>query len=78
MRLTPGAEDLLLRASRTMALSARGIARTLGVATTIARLAGEEETGHLHVSEALQFRVPVEGGATVEADAGPGERARGA
>lgn len=57
-RLTICAERLLARASRSMALSARGISRTIGVARTIACLAGNDETDDLHVAEALQYRVP--------------------
>jgi magnesium chelatase family protein len=56
--LTVDAERLLARASRNMALSARGISRTLGVARTIACLASSDETDHAQVSEALQYRVP--------------------
>lgn len=57
-RLTVAAERTLTRASRTMCLSARGISRTIGVARTIACLAHGDETGELHIAEALQFRVP--------------------
>jgi len=62
-RLTLAAENLLAVAARKMALSARGISRTLGVARTIACLGGSEETEVHHVSEALQYRVPSEDGA---------------
>lgn len=43
-----------------MLLSARGIARTISVARTIACLAQSDETDELHVSEAIQYRVPSE------------------
>jgi magnesium chelatase family protein len=64
--LTTNAERLLAQASRSMALSARGISRTIGVARTIACLAGSDETDHSHVSEALQYRVPTEEVAPLE------------
>ena len=56
--LTTGAERTLLRAARGMALSARGISRCVGVARTIASLAGHETIEESDVGEALQFRVP--------------------
>ncbi len=57
-RLTESAERTLAQAARKMSLSARGITRTVGVARTIACLALSDETDGLHISEALQFRVP--------------------
>ena len=59
-RLTTAAESVLARAARNMALSARGISRCVGVARTIACLAGGTETDQAHVSEALQYRVPTQ------------------
>jgi len=59
-RLTAGAERLIARASRNMVLSARGITRTISVARTIACLAQSDETDEVHVSEAIQYRVPSE------------------
>jgi len=59
-RFTNRAERLLARASRAMALSARGISRIISTARTIACLAHSDNTGELHVSEALQYRVPSE------------------
>ena len=56
--LTDDAERTLLRAARNMALSARGISRCVGVARTIASLAGHDVTEESDVGEALQFRVP--------------------
>jgi magnesium chelatase family protein len=56
--LTSAAESTLARAARNMALSARGISRCVGVARTIACLADSDETDAVHVSEALQYRVP--------------------
>jgi len=64
--LSPNAERLLARASRSMALSARGISRTIGVARTIACLDGSDETDVAHVSEALQYRVPTDEAASLE------------
>jgi len=76
-RLTQEAERTLARASRTMLLSARGMARTISVARTIACLARSDETDDLHVSEALQYRVPCDHPAQGEEDRAvrSGERA---
>ena len=60
------AELVLARAARNMALSARGISRCVGIARTIACLAGSDETDEAHVSEALQFRVPTEEASLIE------------
>ena len=56
--LTEDAERTLLKAARNMALSARGISRCVGVARTIASLAGHDTIEESDVGEALQFRVP--------------------
>ena len=55
--LNNGAERLLTRASHSMALSARGISRTIGVARTIACLADSNEIEEPHIAEALQYRI---------------------
>ena len=51
-----GGARLLEGAMRALALSARGYAKVLRVARTIADLAGEERVGAAHVAEAVQFR----------------------
>lgn len=51
----PG-RKLLLQAAEAMRLSARGYARMLRVARTIADLAGSETVGRIHVAEALSYR----------------------
>jgi magnesium chelatase family protein len=68
-RLTSAAETVLVRATRKMALSARGLSRAIGVARTIACLEGRDETDVHHVSEALQYRLPSEKAVTSIADA---------
>lgn len=62
-RLTTAAESVLARAARTLALSARGISRCIGVARSIACLANSNETDAHHLSEALQYRVPLDAAA---------------
>lgn len=54
-----GAEawELLARAVDRMALTGRGFDRAIKVARTIADLAGAEETGPEHVTEALAYRM---------------------
>jgi magnesium chelatase family protein len=69
--LTAEAEALLLKASRRMALSARGITRCVGVARTIAALGAADRTESDAVSEALQYRVPAEQGAVGAEPGGP-------
>jgi magnesium chelatase family protein len=51
-----GGARLLEGAMRALALSARGYAKVLRVARTIADLAGDERVGAAHVAEAVQFR----------------------
>jgi magnesium chelatase family protein len=59
-RLGGEARKLLLRAVDTLPLSARGRARVLRVAATIAALAGAETVEPQHVAEALSYRAPPE------------------
>ncbi|MGH3113531.1 MAG: ATP-binding protein, partial [Gaiellaceae bacterium] len=59
-RLGSEGRTLLARAVDTLPLSARGRARVLRVAGTIAALAGAEEVGTEHVAEALSYRAPRE------------------
>lgn len=54
--LTPEAEHLMKESFDKMDLSARGYHRILKVARTIADLAGEEQIGLAHITEALRFR----------------------
>jgi magnesium chelatase family protein len=51
-----GGARLLEGAMRALGLSARGYARVLKVARTIADLAGEPRIGLSHVAEAIQYR----------------------
>ena len=59
-RLGSDARSLLVRAVDTLPLSARGRARVLRVAATIAALAGTEAVEAQHVAEALSYRAPRE------------------
>lgn len=52
------AETVLRLAVERMSISARGVARTLKVARTIADLDGAETISPSHIQEALVFRVP--------------------
>lgn len=54
--LEKSVQMFLLEAAQNFKLSARGYSRVLKVARTIADLAGEEQIGLPHVTEALQYR----------------------
>ena len=54
--MTSEARELLLLSSDRMKLSNRAYTRILKVARTIADLAGAEEIGAEHISEAVQYR----------------------
>lgn len=54
--MTREARELLLLSSDRMKLSNRAYTRILKVARTIADLAGAEEIGAEHISEAVQYR----------------------
>jgi magnesium chelatase family protein len=51
-----GGARLLEGAMRALGLSARGYARVLKVARTIADLAGEPKIGITHIAESIQYR----------------------
>ena len=55
-RLTPDADGLLGQAMEELGLSARAYNKILKVARTIADLAGADDIGIEHVSEAIQYR----------------------
>ncbi len=61
--MTADARALALKAGDAMRLTARGFARLLRVARTIADLAGDGPVERPHVAEALGFRRQVPGGA---------------
>jgi magnesium chelatase family protein len=60
-KVGPEASGILEHAMERLGLSARGYARTLKLARTIADLAGEEAVEKRHVLEALQLRLGWEG-----------------
>jgi magnesium chelatase family protein len=62
LRRSREANELLSRAVERLPLSGRGRARVARVARTAALLAGADEIGPEHVSEALSFRSPTEFG----------------
>jgi len=53
----PQGLSLLRDAANALSLSARGYHRTLRVARILADLDGEEKVAHIHVAEALSYRV---------------------
>ena len=55
-RLSEPVESILRQAVGRLGLSARAYHRVLKIARTIADLAGAEELGTAHVSEAIQYR----------------------
>ena len=63
------AEALLLQATKTLKLSARGYHRVLRLARTIADLDGAETVQPPHIAEAVTYRI-VKGKAITEAPAG--------
>jgi magnesium chelatase family protein len=59
-RLGGEARELLARAVDTLPLSARGRARVIRVAATVAALSGADAIDPAHVAEALSYRSPRE------------------
>jgi magnesium chelatase family protein len=55
--LSPGAKELLTKASQNLNLTARSYFKVIKVAQTIADLAGAPQIEASHISEALQYRV---------------------
>ncbi len=55
-KLDTEGKALLVQASQTLMLSARGFHRTLKVARTLADLDGDVQVGRMHIAEALSYR----------------------
>lgn len=55
--MTPDASALLIRAHKSLRMSARGRAHIIRVARTIADLDGNDTIDSSHVAEAVQYRV---------------------
>ena len=55
-RLTPEAEEMMHRAFDKLGMSARAYDRILKVARTCADLAGSEDIGTAHLSQAISYR----------------------
>lgn len=58
-KLTPDAEDLILKAAEKMDLSARAYIRTIRVAQTIADIENSSQINKDHIAEALQYRAKI-------------------
>jgi magnesium chelatase family protein len=56
--MTPDATQLLIRAHKSLRISARGRAHIIRVARTIADLDENETIASSHVAEAVQYRMP--------------------
>jgi magnesium chelatase family protein len=56
--MTPDASSLLIRAHKSLRISARGRAHIVRVARTIADLDGNETIRSSHIAEAVQYRMP--------------------
>jgi magnesium chelatase family protein len=57
LTLSPGAKELLAKASQNLNLTARSYFKVIKVAQTIADLAAAPQIEAAHISEALQYRV---------------------